>query len=576
MSPSNLYDALAETEERCGDRPAIRFIEEMTETEPSVLWTYRDLLGRLRGAANLFHDCGIDDKSSVALLIPNVPYGQVALFAAEIAGRALPVNPLLPDEHIVKLLTAANTKVLVIADGQERVKRFQAQVPTLDHIFTLDDGPSSFRKAVEHRPQDALSFPHRQDGEAIVASFHTGGTTGVPKLAIHRQSNQLAVAQAMAKHGEFVPDDILVNALPLFHVAGSMCFALTSMVAGACQMLCTYQGARHPDFVGEQWPMIENHGVTILGGVPTTMGALVPGIPDRIPPRLRKVITGGAPLPLSVECELEERLGVEICLVYGMTECAGLLAMRAKGDRTTPGWTGHAVTGMEIRIVGDTTDATGTKMPAMTVGHVIARGATVCPGYTDPAFNKSLFTPDGWLITGDLGMMDTERNLMLTGRAKDLIIRSGHNIDPAVIEEAALKHPSVRAAAAVGAPDAYAGEVPVLFIEAEAGKTIDVDALLTSLREQVERPAVPKWVEIIDGLPLTAVGKIYKPALVARAIELTLRQLLDAQSEQDISLSVVENSGAAKILFRPRPEHRKIVENLMAPFTLTYEISEET
>ena len=576
MPQTNIYGALQATESRYGNRVAIRFIEEMDQLEPSIQWTYHDLLGHLRGAANLFHDCGVNETSTVALLVPNIPYGQVALFAAEIVGCALPVNPLLHNDHIISLLKASNAKVLVCFGDIERAQELQKKIPTLQYIFMLGEGPMSFEEAIKSYSRSKLDFPVREKPETIVATFHTGGTTGTPKLVQHMQSNQLAVAHSLSSHVGITHEDVIVNALPLFHVAGSMCFAITSLVAGASQILCTNIGARHPDFIKHQWTMQKNHHVTIAGGVPTTIGALVANIPDAVPETLQKIITGGAMLPVSIESALEEKLGLRPYIIYGMTECAGLLAIKRTGDNIPHGWVGQAVDGMEIRIVGNPADAKNTQLPPMQTGHVIACGAPVSPGYTNPELNKATFTEDGWLITGDLGMMDKEGNLKLTGRAKDLIIRSGHNIDPASIEEAALKHSSVTAAAAVGAPDGYAGELPVLFIVvAPAVEHLDVESILSTIRENVERPAVPRWIESIESLPMTAVGKIYKPVLVAKAIEITISDILNTKNTA-ITLDVVESNGIPNIHITALKKDHKTVTDLMAPFTLDYKISEPT
>lgn len=574
MPANNLYEAFSATESQFGSKQAIRFIEEMDQVEPGLLWTYTDLFRQIRGAANLFHRCGINELASVALMVPNIPYGQVALFGAELAGRALPVNPLLHDDHIVSLLEAANAKVLVFSGDLKRAVAIQSKVPSLQHIFSLDGGEQCFAAAIARHDKDKLTFHRRTDPDTVVATFHTGGTTGTPKLVKHQQSNQLAVAYSLGDHAGIAANDVIVNGLPLFHVAGSLCFALTAIASGACQVLCTGLGARHPEFISKHWIMIENQKVTVMGGVPTTIGALVPTIPPTPPATLKKIITGGAALPISVEAALNKKLSIDLFVIYGMTECAGLLAIKRQGCKVPPGWIGPAAQDMEIRIVSNPEALEKSILPPMVSGHVIAKGAPVSPGYTNAALNTETFTNDGWFITGDLGMLDASGNLELTGRAKDLIIRSGHNIDPALIEEAAMKHPSVQAAAAVGAPDAYAGELPVLYVVADPHLTkIDYDTVLELIRQHVERPAVPKWIEELDALPLTAVGKIYKPALIARAIERALNGLLPAQKREAISVSAKEQDGIPLVEFVAKENERQYIDDLMAPFTVTYRVS---
>jgi fatty-acyl-CoA synthase len=158
------------------------------------------------------------------------------------------------------------------------------------------------------------------------------------------------------------------------------------------------------------------------------------------------------------------------------------------------------------------------------------RGPNVGPGYTDPRRNAGTFDA-GWLSTGDIGSVDGEGRVFVTGRAKDLIIRSGHNIEPGLIEDALMRHPDVQFAAAVGAPDAYAGEVPVAYVVLGPGAEVDVGALSQFLAQHVhEPPAMPKWIEALPALPLTAVGKVYKPQLRVRAMERAIGERLCGSS----------------------------------------------
>ena len=162
-------------------------------------------------------------------------------------------------------------------------------------------------------------------------------------------------------------------------------------------------------------------------------------------------------------------------------------------------------------------------------GVIALRGPNVSPGYTDPSRDAGTFER-GWLVSGDLGHVDTAGEVFVTGRAKDVIIRSAHNIDPAVIEEVLLQHPSAQLAAAIGQPDAYAGELPVAFVQPRVGAALDLEALRVFVEARIpERPAMPRHIDVIDPMPLTAIGEVYKPALrviaAARAFEAALEPL---------------------------------------------------
>jgi fatty-acyl-CoA synthase len=168
-------------------------------------------------------------------------------------------------------------------------------------------------------------------------------------------------------------------------------------------------------------------------------------------------------------------------------------------------------------------------------GVLRVRGPNVGPGYTDARRNAGTFSDDGWLSTGDIGHVDERGLVFITGRAKDVIIRGGHNIEPGLIEDALMRHPAVQFAAAVGEPDEYAGELPIAFVVLKPGAAVGADALIEFVGEFIpERPAHPKRIELLDALPLTAVGKVYKPGLRLRAIERVIADRLarDGLAEQ--------------------------------------------
>jgi fatty-acyl-CoA synthase len=222
--------------------------------------------------------------------------------------------------------------------------------------------------------------------------------------------------------------------------------------------------------------------------------------------------------------------------VYGMTEASGLIALHASGDAGGEGSVGWPLPYSEVlvrRALGD--GRLGALCKPHEVGVITVRGPQVSPGYRDPAHNQGVLH-DGELNTGDLGYTDEQGRLYMAGRAKDLIIRSGHNIDPQMIENAMSTHPAVALAAAVGMPDAYAGELPVCYVMLRPGAAAadEHKAVLTDLHAHAqrligERPAWPKHIFIIDAMPLTSVGKIFKPKLRCDAAERLVQQVLSEQ-----------------------------------------------
>jgi fatty-acyl-CoA synthase len=285
---------------------------------------------------------------------------------------------------------------------------------------------------------------------------------------------------------------------------------------------------RNPAFTRNYWKFCERERVTALACVPTLLATLVNLPVDADIFAIQLAYTGGSPLPTALAAQFERKTGIAVRNILGMTECAGLVSIEPAAAPRVAGSTGLRLPYTEVRVVPwqggaaqlDKSCAIGE------TGVLVLRGPHVSPGYTDAARNAGMF--DGpWLVSGDLGHLDAQGYVHITGRAKDVIIRGSHNIDPGLVEDAFLAHPAVALCAVVAEPDAYAGELPVAFVTLKPGAACDAATLLAEVAPQVyERPATPKRVTIIDEMPLTAIGKIYKPALRLLALETKLTEML--------------------------------------------------
>jgi len=209
-------------------------------------------------------------------------------------------------------------------------------------------------------------------------------------------------------------------------------------------------------------------------------------------------------------------------------------------------------------------------------GILRVRGPNVGPGYTDARRNAGTFTDNGWLITGDIGHVDAEGRVFVTGRAKDVIIRGGHNIDPQLIEEALLQHPDVLMAAAVGEPDEYAGELPVAFVSLRPGATVTMQELSAFANERVpERPAWPKRIDVLPAIPMTAIGKVFKPKLRQLACERVLNERLErAGLAQSVRVEIEDAAGGLAARFTSIPgataPDRERLADLMRAFAIDW------
>jgi fatty-acyl-CoA synthase len=230
---------------------------------------------------------------------------------------------------------------------------------------------------------------------------------------------------------------------------------------------------------------------------------------------LKVFVSGGSTVPVELIRRIETEIGVPVVEGYGMTEVHCYSTMNPMHGERRPGSVGLRLPYTEVRIADVAGDGTiRGDCPLGTIGHVLMRGPQVTPGYLDPRHDKGAMLADGWLDSGDLGRLDADGYVWLTGRSKDLIIRGGHNIDPIVIEEALVRHPAVETAAAVGLPDTYAGELPMAFVQLKPNATATAEELREFCRQEIpERAAVPVQVVPIPTMPLTGVGKIFKPAL---------------------------------------------------------------
>jgi len=585
LSFVHVHDALADVARRHGPRPALCALAHADDTAPRR-WTHAELLQQVRRAANLFRALAGGQPPRVALLLPPVPEAWMALWGAETAGIACPVNHALGDEHIAALLRAAAVDLVVtLAPGHAasdigaRLLKLRIAVPGLRGVLTVGGaagGTLDFSAALERQRGDALDFEPVRGEHAVAALFHTGGTTGLPKLARHTHANQLHAAWGAAQMYAANERDVVLNAFPLFHVAGAFVYGLALLLSGAQIVLPPPLGWRDPAFVARAWALIREHRVSLIAGVPTVMSALLAaprGPADAAGVRLQ--LTGGSPLPNELAARFEAETGIGVRNILGMTECAGVIAIEPARSPRTPGSCGLPLPYTEVQAVA----ADGRPCGAGESGVLRVRGPNVGPGYTDTARNAGTFE-EGWLVTGDIGHVDAEGRAFVTGRAKDVIIRGAHNIDPGVIEEALLAHPQVQMAAAVGEPDEYAGELPVAYVVPRPGAPApSPEELLAFAAAHIdERAARPKRITVLPALPLTAIGKVYKPALRAQALQRVVEErLARAGLEGRVRAEGVDDGGRLRVRFvvaaGERPEALSLaLSGLMAGFAVDHAV----
>ncbi len=511
------------------DRPALTLLMTGEDTESPRVLGYHALAAEVTRAANFFAELG-GRGVGVAYLLPSLIETQLVLWGAETAGYAVPINFLLQAEHVADLVRASGAHVLVALgphpqlDIWQKALRVREILPEVQLVAvappdqTLPGSALSFAAGIARQPEDRLTFGPARSGDEVAAYFHTGGTTGTPKLVAHSHRSQLTSGFGSGTLYGFRESDVMLNGLPMFHVGGTLACSLHPFLFGAHVILLSPSGLRNPAMVRRFWRIIERHRATVVGAVPTSLGAVCEVPVDGDLSSVRVAFTGAAPTPRAVAERFEAVLGKPLHELLGMTEASGVIAVDPAAGTRTLGSVGYRIPYTEVRVARLGSDGSpGATCTPGEVGVLMVRGPHVSPGYRDPAHQGAML-PDGWLNTGDLVYFDDEGKLRVAGRSKDLIIRGGHNIDPAMIEEAFAAHPAVALAAAVGEPDAYAGEVPVCYVALRPGAVAGEEELRAFAEARIaERPAWPKHIHLVDTLPLTAIGKIYKPALRADA-----------------------------------------------------------
>ncbi|MDQ0572366.1 fatty-acyl-CoA synthase [Variovorax paradoxus] len=523
-----------------GAKTALTFLRTGNPADAPIRWSYAELLAGIHQTANMLHALGVRPHDAVAVLLPGCLEYHLALWGGEAAGIVQPLNPLLTDEKLVALMTAGRAKVLIAygSDSESgmwsKAMRLRGQVPTLTTVLrvaphdeapgtagALPEGVADFDALRAAQPSDHLVSGRDIAPTDIAAYFHTGGTTGAPKLARHSHGAQVFTAWASVQVAGMNEQGISINGYPLFHVAGVLPASLASLSAGVEVIIPTTSLLRNKEVLANYWKLVEKYRPTSLSAVPTVLAALANVPLDGADiSSIGYCRTGAAVLSPELAARFERLFGLHVHESLGMTEMAGISTITPPGVDGPAGCVGFPLPYMQMRIVAldENGNASDRELPPGEQGMVLFKSPNLFSGFVDPADNAKAFTADGWLATGDLGWIDGEGRLNLSGRSKDLIIRSGHNIDPKVIEDALGAHPAVQLCAAVGAPDAYAGELPVVFATLVPGASATEDELLAFTAARVdEAPAKPKSVIVIETMPMTNVGKIYKPELRALA-----------------------------------------------------------
>lgn len=602
--PTTVYDVLALTTGKFGSRNAISFQIESGPKDKAETLTWQALHDKSVQAANLFRSLGVGQDDVVAYVLPNANETVITLLGGMTAGIVAPINPLLEPEQIASILRQTGAKVVVTLRGfpktdvADKVHEALKDAPDVKHVLEVDLNRyltppkswivplirpkvkvehsakiQSFNKAIAGQPK-TLTFEDEKV-DRVAAYFHTGGTTGMPKVAQHKFSG-IIYNGWLGANLLFDETDVLICPLPLFHVFAVHVVFMAVLTAGSHVVFPTPAGYRGDGVFDNFWKLIERYGVTFVITVPTAISALMQRKVDADVSSLKVAFSGSSPLPVELYNRFEKATDVKIVEGYGLTEATCLVSCNPTDGVKKIGSVGIPFPYTDVRILECDADGNVQKECGVEeVGEICVSNPGVFVGntYTEEAKNRGMFTKDGFMRTGDLGRIDEDGYLWITGRAKDIIIRGGHNIDPAEIEEALAGHDAVAVVGAIGQPDPVAGELPCAFVELVEGATVSEKELMDYAREHIsERAAVPKYIEIMDEIPKTGVGKVFKPDLRKSAILRVYNEALEKEGLTAEVVGVVEDKKRGLVAqVEARGADREKVEHVLGNFTRPFD-----
>jgi acyl-CoA synthetase (AMP-forming)/AMP-acid ligase II len=469
---------------------------------PAVVVSYKSLREQVEKLAAQFSGAGLKAGETVAIVLPN-GLEFLVIFLALTRARlvAAPINPASKSAELHFFIAAGQARAVIAETGDSAAADAAAALtlpvwhPQLEPsgIVTLAQLSSS---------RGSVDTP---SGDDVALLMFTSGTTGRPKAVPLTHLNVLRSALDIASHYALTPVDRSLVVMPLFHGHGLIGAGLSTLASGGALIV-------PPRFSASTfWPLFREHRATWYTAVPTIHQVLLiradsDGVPDRGPRFIRSCSAALAPAVLT---NLEKRFGAPVLEAYGMTEASHQVASNPLPPLVRKPATVGFATGVEIGII----DETGRHLAANVPGEVIVRGLSVMKGYRDnPEANAAAFI-DGWFRTGDIGVLDTDGYLALTGRIKEMINRGGEKISPEDIEAVLLEHPAVAEAAAFGVPDTKYGEEVCAAVVLKSAA--DADGLLAFCRPRLADFKIPKIIWITSALPKSTTGKIERRELAA-------------------------------------------------------------
>jgi acyl-CoA synthetase (AMP-forming)/AMP-acid ligase II len=512
VKPTTIPQALAAAAEQFGDDVAL--------VDGDRRWTFRDLAAAADRAARAVRASGMRPGDRVAIWAPNSAEWPIVALGTYLAGcTVVPINTRFKGSEAMHVLTTSGARILfTVTDFLDTSYLTTLGPPPpslLDSVVLsgeLEGTASGWVDFLARGEDDADELPEVGPDDISDILF-TSGTTGAPKGAMLRHGASVRAYSAWSDLVGLRRGDRYLIINPFFHAFGLKAGILACVLKGSTII-------PHPVFdVPSVMRRVAEERVTVLPGPPAIYQTILdhPDLANHDLSTLRLAVTGAATVPVKMILRMRSELTFETIVTgYGLTESTGIATMCRHDDdpRTIANTAGRAIPDVEVEVM----DEDGLVLGPGELGEVVVRGYNVMAGfYGDVDATAEAIDADGWLHTGDIGMLDDRGNLRITDRLKDMYIVGGFNAYPAEIEGTILRHQAVGQVAVVGIPDQRMGEVGKAYVVPRQGATIDPDELIEWCRLEMANYKVPRAVQVVDALPLNASGKVLKYVLRAEA-----------------------------------------------------------
>lgn len=461
-----------------------------------------------------FSELGLEKGDRIASSLPNWYETAVVFFAvAKIGAILVPFNPSYKSHEIHYILNNAEPKALFITEefDQRAIEDVKSTISSVITVRFEQEGTLSYLDLLNGKTLETEEAALDVDKD-VYCLLYTSGTTGTPKGVMITHRGVIQSANTLAGELHCTEHDVFLIAAPLFHIFGMVCNLFTGMSVGARMII---KEKYHPR---EMLELIEQERVTIQQGVPTMFlkELEVDDFEQFDVSTLRAGMVGASPIAPNKVKEVRDRLGMNLCQSFGITEtCTVTMTPYDDDEQKIIGSLGKAIPGVQLKIV----DENRNELPAGQTGEIVIHSFGTMKGYYNlPEETARVIDEEGWFYTGDLGRLDREGYLYFVGRAKEIIIRGGYNIYPQEIEAVLTKHPAVSNSAVIGIPDDVLGEVVCAVIQLKNGHTCTEEELKAYLKERIANYKVPGKIIFTGEFPVTASGKIQKVKLRERLI----------------------------------------------------------